>query len=328
MRGPQFHQPAGKHRRGILWTITRSGPFTPWPTTTPFKRAAPRWCAISFSFPPKAKGPLTVTARVNYRHLRQSYLNNVLGNDHPAYPVVELASRTRTLNTRRQSAPRLRCPTIIRIGCAGTISASPISTNCNTPTPCMPSSRWSSCGRTMRTGTSISALLISSGKNIAKPRAAGKGACAQPDNARALYYLALVERRQGHSDEEIADLQEVVAQYPQSRDARRELGISYYQQHTCRRSHRAVRGPAGDRSRRSGRALQPGHPLSPHGHESKAAEEAALFATKQVDPGAPTYSLDFLRKHPEFRPRACPGTCIPIRRQRDEPPAQEARLRN
>ena len=33
------------------------------------------------------KGPLTITARVNYRHLRQSYLNNVLGKDHPAYPV-------------------------------------------------------------------------------------------------------------------------------------------------------------------------------------------------------------------------------------------------
>ena len=52
---------------------------------------------MSFRFPPVAKGPLTVTARVNYRHLRQSYLNNIFGNDHPAYPVVELASRTRTL---------------------------------------------------------------------------------------------------------------------------------------------------------------------------------------------------------------------------------------
>src|SRR6202451_2247657 len=50
-----------------------------------------------FQVPPNAKGPLSVTARVNYRHLRQSYLNNVFGPDHPLYPVVELASRTRTL---------------------------------------------------------------------------------------------------------------------------------------------------------------------------------------------------------------------------------------
>ena len=50
-----------------------------------------------FRIPSSAKGPLTVTARVNYRHLRQSYLNNVLGKDHPAYPVVEIVSRSRVL---------------------------------------------------------------------------------------------------------------------------------------------------------------------------------------------------------------------------------------
>ncbi len=32
---------------------------------------------------------------------------------------------------------------------------------------------------------------------------------------------------QAHPEAEVADLQKVVAQYPQSRDARRELGISY-----------------------------------------------------------------------------------------------------
>jgi hypothetical protein len=51
-----------------------------------------------FQVPADAKRPLTMTARVNYRHLRQSYLNHVFGKDHPAYPVVELASRNRTLN--------------------------------------------------------------------------------------------------------------------------------------------------------------------------------------------------------------------------------------
>jgi hypothetical protein len=51
-----------------------------------------------FKIPENAKGPLSVSARVNYRHLRQSYMNNVLGKDHPAYPIVQLASRTRMLN--------------------------------------------------------------------------------------------------------------------------------------------------------------------------------------------------------------------------------------
>src|ERR1035438_8036755 len=53
-----------------------------------------------------------------------------------------------------------------------------------------------------------------------------------PNNGRALYYLALVERREGHFDEELADLERVVEQYPQARDPRRELGIAYYQRHS------------------------------------------------------------------------------------------------
>ena len=41
-----------------------------------------------------------------------------------------------------------------------------------------------------------------------------------------------MERREGHFDEELADLQSVVEQYPQARDPRRELGIAYYQRHS------------------------------------------------------------------------------------------------
>ena len=45
-----------------------------------------------FQVPADAKGPMTITAKVNYRHFRQSYLDNVFGKDHPAYPAVEIAS--------------------------------------------------------------------------------------------------------------------------------------------------------------------------------------------------------------------------------------------
>src|SRR6202522_176514 len=41
-----------------------------------------------FKLPAVLHGPVTLTANDNYRHLRQSYLNNVLGPDHVAYPVV------------------------------------------------------------------------------------------------------------------------------------------------------------------------------------------------------------------------------------------------
>ncbi len=128
----------------------------------------------------------------------------------------------------------------------------------------------------------------------------------RPWNARALYYLALVERRQGDSEAEVADLEEVIKQYPEARDARRELGISYYQQHRY------------EDARQQFETLQRIDPddLAAHynlaviyrrlGMKQKASEQAALFATKQVDPGSPTYSLDYLRKHPEISIESVP----------------------
>jgi tetratricopeptide (TPR) repeat protein len=133
-----------------------------------------------------------------------------------------------------------------------------------------------------------------------------KALTLSPDNARALYYLALVERREGNCDAEVGDLQKVVRQYPQSRDARRELGISYYQQHKP------------EEARQQFEALQAIDPddIAAHynlailygrmGMKEKAAEQSALFVTKKVDPGAPTYSLDFLRRHPEISTESVP----------------------
>ena len=50
------------------------------------------------------------------------------------------------------------------------------------------------------------------------------------------------------------------------------------------------------------------------GDKQQAGKEAALYATKRIDPAAPTYSLDYLPSIPRSRTRAFPGTSIPIRR--------------
>jgi tetratricopeptide (TPR) repeat protein len=259
-----------------------------------------------FRIPSGAQGPLTVTARLNYRHLRQSYLNNVLGKDHPPYPVVELASRSRTLN----------------IGD-------------NPPTPPDKQDnpdwmRWNNLGIAyldqFQYADSMHAfqqvvklrpdyadghinigLTYIEWEKYSEARAdLEKALEISPNNARALYYLALVERREGHFDEELADLQRVVIQFPQARDPRRELGIAYYQRHSYPEAMEQFE------------ALQKIDPddLAAHynlaviyrrlGMKDKAAAQAALFATKQVDPGAPTYSLEFLRKHPEISTESVP----------------------
>jgi len=259
-----------------------------------------------FRIPAGAAGPLSVTARVNYRHLRQSYLNNVFGNDHPAYPVVELASRTRILNLGENPA------------------AGP------DPQDNPDWMRWNNLGIAyldqLQYGdsmhafeqvvklrpdyadgyTNIAQTYIEWEKYSSARPSLEKALELSPNNARALYYLALVERREGHRDEEVADLQRVVEQYPQARDPRRELGIAYYQRHDY------------EEARKQFEALQSIDPddLAAHynlavlyrrmGMKDKAAEQAAQFATKQVDPGAPTYSLEFLRKHPEISTESVP----------------------
>jgi len=252
------------------------------------------------------KGPITITARVNYRHLRNSYMNNVFGKDHPVYPVIELASRTRTLNI-------------------GDNPATPPLPNDNADWM-----RWNNLGigyldqlqydDAMRAFEQVIRLrpdykdgYINVGLNYiewekySEARAPLEKALAlAPNDARALYYMALVERRSRHSDAEIADLQKVVAQYPYSRDARRELGISYYQQHRS------------DEAMQQFKALQAIDPddLAAHynlailyrreGMKKQAAEEAALYTAKRIDPAAPTYSLDYLRKHPEISTESVP----------------------
>jgi tetratricopeptide (TPR) repeat protein len=259
-----------------------------------------------FRVPKQATGALTLTARVDYRHLRQSYLNNVFGLDHPAYPIVELASRTRTLH----------------IGATGTTAPLPV----DNPDWM----RWNNIGIAYLDQLQYADALAAFEQalklrpdyadgwiNVAltnlewekypQARAPLERALElSPGNARALYYMGLVERRAGNCDAEVTDFEQVVAQFPDARDARRELGISYYQTHRYADA------------RTQFEALQRIDPddLAAHynlaviyrrlGMKQKASEQAALFATKQVDPGAPTYSLSFLRQHPEISIESVP----------------------
>ena len=253
-----------------------------------------------FQIPQTAKGPVTVTARVMYRHLRQTYTNNVLGKDHPAYPVVQLASRTRTLNIgdNPASAPDpADNPDWMRwnnLGIAYLDQA-------------QYSEAIHAFGEVVKLRpdyadgyTNIGVTDISWEKFGSARTAIETALKIRPGNARATFYHALVERRDGHVDGEIADLKHVVELFPQSRDARRELGVTYYQQEMPKEALEQFQ------------ALQAIDPddLAAHynlsllyrrmGMKEKAKEELTFFTLKKVDPGAPTYSQDFLRQHPEI----------------------------
>jgi Flp pilus assembly protein TadD len=259
-----------------------------------------------FQLPADITGAVSVTAKVNYRHLRQSYLNNIFGPDHPAYPVVEIASSTRVLNIGENKP--------------------------ETPDPADNPDwmRWNNLGIAMLDQfqyaesvaafteviklrhdyvdgyTNVGLTEIVWEKYESARTAIRKALTLDPNNARALYYDGLLQRRAGNTRQEIADFRKVVELFPQSRDARRELGITYYQQ---KDEHASLE---------QFQALQQIDPddLTAHynlsilyrrmGQSDKAAEQQEMFVDKKVDPGAPTYSLNYLRVHPEISTESIP----------------------
>ncbi|HEY2861520.1 MAG TPA: tetratricopeptide repeat protein [Terracidiphilus sp.] len=260
-----------------------------------------------FRLPSDIAGAVSVTAKVNYRHLRQSYLDNIFGKgDHPAYPVVEIASRTR----------------ILKIG-----ENDPETPDEHDNPDWM---RWNNLGIALLDQqqyaesvgafteviklrhdypdayTNVGLTEIVWEKYDSARTAIRKALTLDPNNARAHYYDGLLQRRLGNTEREIADFKQVVEMYPDSRDARRELGITYYQQNMDKAAMEQFE---------SLQRIDPDD-LAAHynlsilyrraGRRKEAAEQQEMFVDKKVDPGAPTYSLNYLRTHPEIATESIP----------------------
>jgi tetratricopeptide (TPR) repeat protein len=259
-----------------------------------------------FRVPEKlTSGALSVTAQVDYRRFNQHFIDFGMGK-HTIQPVVVMASRTR----------------LLRIGS-------------NDPEPADPADnpewmRWNNYGigllDAQQYGEAVHAFeqvarlrpdYVDAYTNIALANFQWekydvarvdltKALGLAPGNPRALYYLALVERNQGNLDGAIEDLKKVAAAFPNSRDAHRELGFSYYQQHLYQQAK-------GEYERLQ--AIDPDD-LAAHynlsilyrrlGMKPEAAIESARFADQKDDPTANTYALEFLRNHDEIAAESVP----------------------
>ncbi|MGB6305123.1 MAG: tetratricopeptide repeat protein [Acidobacteriaceae bacterium] len=278
-----------------------------------------------FRVPANIKGSITITAKINYRHFRQSYINNVLGEIHPAYPVVELASSTRTLKI-------------------GDNSPSPPAANGNPDR-----TRWNNLGigylDEFQYAAAVHAFLqvvrlrpdyADGYTNVALTeieweqfgparKAIEKALLLSPNNARALYYRALLERRAGESDAELADLQEVVQQYPEARDARRELGITYFQrddnENAMRQFEALERIDPDDVAAHYNLAIL----YRRMGRKEEAEREQALLLTEKADPESLTSSLEFLRTRPDISDESVPWHIHTDLPQKDSPSAKQER---
>jgi Flp pilus assembly protein TadD len=259
-----------------------------------------------FRVPKDATGPITISAKVNYRRFNQHFIDFAMGSKHYDEPVVEMASRARTLV---------------------------VGSNASTPPDPADNAlwmRWNNYGiglldaqqyaeseRAFENVAQLRPEYADAYTNIAIAdfswqRYAGSRTNLEQalklaaHNARALYYLALVDRIQGHPDAAIADLLDVITQFPRSRDAHRELGFSFYQQHKyqeARTEYETVQSIDPDDL--------PAHYILSIvyrrlGMQKEAAQEAAAFADQKDDPTANVYALEYLRTHPEVTAESVP----------------------
>ena len=259
-----------------------------------------------FRVPAEIKGFITITAKVNYRHYRQSYINYVMGNDHPAYPVVEITARTRTLQIgdNAPSAPDPQDnPDWMRWNNLGIAYLDQLqyAASVNAFSQVVGLRPDYADGYTNIALTEIEWEKFASSRNAVE-----KALTLSPNNARALYYRALLERRAGENDAELADLQEVVQQFPQSRDARRELGITYFQRDDDEHAMEQFQALE---------AIDPDDVAAHYnlavlyrrmGMKPQAEKEQALLLTEKNDPEALTRSLTFLSDHPEVSNESIP----------------------
>ena len=260
---------------------------------------------FGFKLPAGVAGPITLTAKVNYRRFNQRFIEFGLGK-HYQLPVVEMASRTRTiaLGANQPAPPDAEDnPLWMRWN--------------NYGIGLLDAQQYADSAAAFERVAQLRPDYADAYTNVAIANYSWqrydqsrtqleKALKLSPKNARALYYLALVERIQGNLDAAVADLREMAAQYPRSRDAHRELGFSLYQQHKY------------DEARQEYETVQSIDPddLAAHyilsivyrrlGMKDKAAVEAAAFDDQKDDPTANTYALDFLSKHPEITAESVP----------------------
>jgi tetratricopeptide (TPR) repeat protein len=264
-----------------------------------------------FRLPKNAKGKYTITATVKYRRFDQHFANYAMAGDPSApagkpypEPVMEIATQTRTLcmgDNPPDPAPKAeeRSP-----------SAQEWMRWNNYGIALLDAQQYAASVRAFERVASLRPDYADAFTNMAVVEISweryddakanlAKALTILPNDPRALYYRALVERNAGQVEEAITDLKAVVAAYPRSKDGWRELGFSYYQHHdypSARDAYEKLQGIDPD-------------DLAAHyqlailyrrtGDKARAAIENAKFADQKDDPTASEYALQFLGKHPE-----------------------------
>lgn len=250
-----------------------------------------------FRLPKDIAGQVSLTATVKYRRFNQHFIDYAMAEKHYALPVIDMATETRTLligeNAQRSPSAQDEWMRWNNYGIA-LLDAQQYQASVHA------FERVAALRPDYADAfTNMAVVEISWEKFDDAKSNLAKALALLPGDPRALYYRALVERNAGQTREAIADLEAVLSKYPRAKDALRELGFSFYQQHDY---------PAARSAYERLQVIDPDD-LAAHyqlailyrrlGEKQKAAIESAKFADQKDDPAASTYALEFLGKHPE-----------------------------
>jgi len=252
-----------------------------------------------FRLPKDIAGQISLTATVRYRRFNQHFIDYAMAQKQYPLPIVDMASETKTFKIG-ENAPQPPDPTENKEWMRwnnygiGLLDAQQYQASVHA------FERVAALRPDYADAfTNMAVVEIPWEKYDDAKSNLAKALALLPGDPRALYYRAVVERQAGQVKEAITDLEAVLAKYPRAKDALRELGFSYYQQHdyaAARSAYERLQGVDPD-------------DLAAHyqlailyrrlGEKQKAAVESAKFADQKDDPAASVYALQFLSKHPE-----------------------------
>lgn len=318
-----------------------------------------------FKIPENARGPVTLTVKMNYRRFRQGYTDFVL-HAKTSYPVVELASRTLTLNLGENSGNVPSDPKtdylrwnnygIALLGQVQYFRAAEAFRKVVELNPKY-ADGYTNIGIAIYTelidhkregsdglgadGLAIGGFPDGTGnlflrKAVAKEfepplRSFEQSLAVEPGNPRARYHQGAVYRLLGRYDEAAAVLKPIVNAYPRFRQARQELGYSYYVQQRyelAREQFEALQAINPDDITANNYLS---HIYAKLGLKEKAAEQARLFEDRKEDVGTEPIAQEFWSQHSTITEELAPyhvhdvaiGTDKPVKQSLKQWPGAE-----
>jgi len=273
---------------------------------------------FKFRIPPDASGPITLTAKVNYRRFRRVFTNYILEKS-ADYPIVEMVSRSVPLQLGRTEGhwPPPDKDQMLRWN--------------NYGIALLRQQQYWKAAEAFRKVIEINPdyadgyinLAIASYSRLVDSRIDpdGPGNLSpanpsyekyepalqyleqalrkNPGSLRAVYYKGLIQRLQNNIPEAIKNLALVVSTYPRFRQARQELGYAYFVQ----KNYALARAQFEALQQINPDDLTACYYLSLIygylGMAQEAAHQGALYSEHKDDPGAALTALDFRYRNPD-----------------------------